>query len=343
MVIVGIVGTALLGAGPAKASELPLELHWDAPDTCPNETELAAYIERHTVPSVAPRPAIQARATVRENPDGYSLALIITGETANARHDIDSRDCEALANATAFILAVALDPLAKSSEAKALADPAGESPPPSVPPREPTPTIDLDTTATAEEGRPPASTDRSEGGSSPRPKRTFGFVTAEAGVSAGQLGSAAPMFALTGGLRRGLARVGILGLYAPPLPRPLPPVPGATLGLSTWMLGGSGCVVPQVQRVEFPMCLELAAGQVRGRTRNIALPGDGSQTALTSMIAAGLTWSPRPALGFGVRAESWLNLLRGRFEVGGLGEVFRVPRAAFAAYGHFEIRFGSPR
>lgn len=314
-----------LSVGPAADAPLPVELEWEAPADCPDRSVVLERVRDHAVSLEEPPRPIHARAAVAADAGGYAVHLVIDGEDGGSEHELTSRHCDVLANATAFMIAVAMDPVAKAeADTRHLETPASSvEPTPRVSPRPADP-------APAREG-PAESAAR-------RP--ALGFVEAAGGVQLAQLGPATPIVRLEAGVRLGWARLGVAASYLTPVARDLDDSDGQ-LRLQQWSVGVSGCALPRAGRVEFPVCVAFAGGQVRGRTSGIAAPASDTQVASFGALSSGVLWAPRPRIGLGLRGETWVNIARGNFEVGGLGTVFRVPVVSGSAQAVIELRLGS--
>lgn len=104
-----------------RLSGAPLE--WTAPDECPEQQDVVARANRLAVVSEA---ALRGRAVVTRSSDGFAVEIEVAGRTQ--RHGAAS--CEALADLTALVVAVAADPVAVATHTAI---------PPASPPRDPTP------------------------------------------------------------------------------------------------------------------------------------------------------------------------------------------------------------
>lgn len=86
----------------------PVTLRWEVPPGCPSVGEVAARIEVYRAGSSA-RSGVDTQGVITASAQGYALALTITtpdGATALALQD---RQCEALVDAAALVIALHLD------------------------------------------------------------------------------------------------------------------------------------------------------------------------------------------------------------------------------------------
>jgi hypothetical protein len=94
----------LAGGGlPASADEPRVSLTWNAPDVCPREATVRASLATLLAGSAN---AVDARADVRRLGERWEVVLVMNG--GERRLEADS--CRALADATALIIAMAVDP-----------------------------------------------------------------------------------------------------------------------------------------------------------------------------------------------------------------------------------------
>jgi hypothetical protein len=99
----------LLAAAPCAAQEAAVTLDWRAPPECPvREVVLTRVAQLHPVASGA-LPRFEATATVSRRPGGRWRVRIVTPSGVRA---LETRACPQLAEATAVVLALALDDLA---------------------------------------------------------------------------------------------------------------------------------------------------------------------------------------------------------------------------------------
>ncbi|MDF2695140.1 MAG: hypothetical protein K0S65_3523, partial [Labilithrix sp.] len=112
-------------------SALPLELGWEVPESCPNESFVRRRIEQIVRGPAHERAVVVAKAKIEATADDrFQLALTLRTGDLEETKVLEAPACSALAQATATIIALAID----SSP-----DPADEKeksvvlPPPSVP------------------------------------------------------------------------------------------------------------------------------------------------------------------------------------------------------------------
>ena len=108
-----LVGGVLIAIGtvavPARAQAPPIELRWKAPADCPTQDAVVSEVTRVLghVPASAP---VQARAEVeRAENRRWQAQLVLTTTVAQSQRLLIAESCEAIASATALIVAVAIE------------------------------------------------------------------------------------------------------------------------------------------------------------------------------------------------------------------------------------------
>ena len=117
--------------------ETGISLDWRAPAECPGEAQIMANVER-LLGSRTARPAepIEVVASVSRDKSGFRVRIETRKAEAQVR-ELRGASCAAIANATALILAMMIDP-SVASAARATA-PSGSSDPPAPAPPSPPP------------------------------------------------------------------------------------------------------------------------------------------------------------------------------------------------------------
>jgi hypothetical protein len=137
-----------LASTRARASEPPalVALEWSVPDGCPDAAHVEREVERLLADvSRAGGPYLQARAQVRQEKSGlWNVELRTAGPQGRGQRTLSAESCVALADATALILALAIDPerVAANRSTESPAPPATAQPAAvrAAPPPIPTPT-----------------------------------------------------------------------------------------------------------------------------------------------------------------------------------------------------------
>lgn len=321
----------------------PATLEWRAPAECPDaarvQASLAALVQRTDFAHVRARGEIRARA------GQYALRLEIDDGRVVQRRALRSGACDALAEAAALLIAIAVDPggryhmsagtaeptsrelapeLPLAVEAPA-SEPVVEMQPPDVAASEPVTAV-ARPTAPRVDRRPAA-----------RPL-TRALVRAEVGLAGGTIPLAAELAGALGLLRRRL-RLELFGAFTPG--RPLARA-GRQVGvLARWAVGVRACGRLVRGPLEVDLCGGVEAGQYLARGAGVTL---GVQRArppwLAGLVGLGLGWSPHPRVGLGVRGELVVAPLVARFGVGD-EIVYTASPVGGRLGGSIELRFGA--
>jgi hypothetical protein len=105
-------------AAPSRA----LDLHWSAPEACPDDASLQARVDALLGTNRAP--GLKAALKVEAQRSGYKLTLYLDGDGIRGSRTLTGSDCAALAEAGAWLVALAIDPGLSLSPALAPAAPA---------------------------------------------------------------------------------------------------------------------------------------------------------------------------------------------------------------------------
>jgi hypothetical protein len=88
-----------------------LTLEWRAPSVCPTQQAVAREIEAVLGASTHADRALQVRVTVTQRPTGFRAELEFSGaDVSGATRTLQDPDCDALAKASALVIAIAIDP-----------------------------------------------------------------------------------------------------------------------------------------------------------------------------------------------------------------------------------------
>lgn len=275
---------------PPDGPELPPEpdaIRWAAPVGCPSTPELRRGIERRLGRTLAPGEAnVEAQVDPRAQ-GGYRLVLRTSAAGVVDERTLEADDCRALADATALVVALAIDPVAVAEAMEAFAaDDEVEAPP-----REATPVVPAPARreATTPEPRTPSGSGE---GSSEGSSRPGGLLRVGAGVGLGALPGATGVPSLAAGLRWRRARLELEGTYW--IPRVSEPVDGARVAVQLGTAAVRGCGQLGRDRLEAPLCGGVQLGGMRGRGQGApnAHAAVGLWVALEASV--GLSWWFRP-------------------------------------------------
>jgi hypothetical protein len=300
-------------------------LAWEAPAGCPDEAAvrraLAGYLGE--APRAEAGAAVKAVARVTRGGGAYRLALRMETASGVDERETTATDCAVLVDATAVIVAVAVDPSTVLGRGDAAPQPVEPTPEPGEPEPsepepnepepselavEPTPAPIVDPTGDAATPEPPPL---------PGPRVRFG-IRVGGGVDVGVLPGLAGGLRLAGSVFGRRWRAELRGDYW--FPRTATVADGIGGRVSLLGVGGRGCVVPGVARValEFPLCVGLESGAMRGDAvgDRVASPTTSRRFWLAADGSAGVAWAPRRFLALVLQAELVVPLVRAGFRVG---------------------------
>lgn len=302
LVALGLValGPPVLPDGSAALDEAAIDLHWDGPPECEGE---AALSERMTelLPALPVREggSIDVRVGLEAVAAGWAVVVELDSALGLDRREFVAESCAVAIDASALVIAVALDPVAVTLALEELREPEPE--PEREPEREPEPEPELEpepepelrvTLASDPPDDPP-----------PRPTQLRGGLAVLGGGGYGPLQSGSGIL---------LARVALIGRAWRSELRGgwLPPVvhdvgDDRRIRVDGWLIGARGCGVPSRNALEFPLCVGIEAGGVRGSPLDpITNPRDASQPWVAAELGPGLHWAPRPRLALGLEVAA---------------------------------------
>ncbi len=326
----------------AQSPPGPVDLAWSAPAECPSVSDVRAAVSRDLGATPQRGAPLVARATVARSNMGWTALLVVTGPDGTGERALHAATCGELADATALILALAIDPRAKAAPPTAAspappattasaATPApaptdaasgeasGVTPAPTGPPKPPTA---APRAAPARDASVPrAGVARSENGNF----RRDGF-----GVGLVGLGDLGTLPASTAGASVALLyrwralRVALDGTWLAPA-HGVSPVRASAGGDFTFLAAGGGaCLLLDLgSRVDVGPCLGLEVDRLHAAGTGVTTP----TTDAGSWVSAGggahaVVWLFR---GLGVQADISVHapLSRPSFVLEGLGSVHR--------------------
>jgi len=106
--IAPFVVASVCAAGPASAQAQPVPLAWNAPPGCPTAAAVLADVDRNLAASGEGRAAFVAVVNVSERPKGlWQAHLVVEARGGRAERGFEAESCQAIASATALIIALA--------------------------------------------------------------------------------------------------------------------------------------------------------------------------------------------------------------------------------------------
>ena len=310
--------SAFVGLGPAQPPPLPpvgapvarapltTAVVWSAPASCPVQATVEASIAE-LAGRVPLTDEIRVQAQVEQRTDDWELRLTTTtGGTQTTREQVLHADsCESLADATALLVAVLMDPIATAGT-------LSRRPAPLVRPRQPAPVARVERRPAPEPAAAPPI----------KPKWALGV----------QLGVGGEYQAVprgTGGARFGFLvhrpgfELRIMGSYWLPRRTSSDGQPGAVVQLGT--AGLSPCWVPTVGRIQLPVCAGLEAGGIRGDGIEVDRARGPTIAWLAATVGPGIRWWVRPRVALVAGLEGYGALLRPQLTLGDDSRVLHEP------------------
>lgn len=357
-----LASTFLALAVALTASRAPgetgISLDWRAPADCPGEAQIMANVER-LLGSRAARPAepIEVVATVSRDAGGFRVRIETKRAEAQVR-ELRGASCAAIANATALILAMMIDPsVASAAAAKAPPpDPPAPAPPEQAPaapaalpapaeaqvPRAPAGSLEPSAPAPVSPSGapappprastpPPASTSTPARTAAPpppqdarapaaAPRLSFGLM-AWSGIDVGTLPGPTAGFGVTGLSRYGAQQFELgAGLWLDRAATvPERPSAGGEIGLVAMAAGTCRSLLRGP--VEIAPCLAIELGVMHARGFGVTSTQHASVFWAALRGGGAVTFRPTQALGLLVRIEGIAPITSPRFLLGGVGEV----------------------
>lgn len=263
--------TTASASGPSPR----VALEWSAPGECPSGDHVEREVERLLGDATPPRePYLRASARVRLEASGlWNVDLRTEGPLGAGQRTLSAESCVALADATALILALAVNPTRVEANQSAARPepPSSAQPPPVVRPPDTTPTPRLNS------------------------PRAYALVAdASATVDIGTLPAAAPGVAahlalIPSSISHIRLEIGAGIFLDSAATRPAPR--SGNFSLRTFDAGG--CWVARSGRLEFGACAdaELAWLSAEGLYESVTSPGHAEWCVLLVRGTVGYVWS----------------------------------------------------
>jgi hypothetical protein len=255
------------------------DMTWSADPACPGQQDVVA-MTAGLLAEGADTSGVIAVATVEQRVDAFALTLEIRSPDAAPQvRTLVAPRCEALAKATALLVAMAIDPLPVAARIEALPT-SPQVPEPVVDPAAPTPSSPVAAAA------PIPTVDATP----PRRRRTRGSFGLFAGPGIGVQPRVTGVFGARAGLSRGRLRVELGWRHTLPTVGVYGDRPGLGARIYGWAASARACYAPSMGPVALPLC----AGALAGRTRANGQGTDADRVVHTPRLAAvasaGLRW-----------------------------------------------------
>ena len=314
-----------------------VSLEWDAPPECPEVSgvrrALAGYLGEEPAEEVGA--GVRAMARVTQDEAGYRLSLRTETASGVTTRETTSEDCMVLVDATALIVAIAVDPSTVVGRAEQPSEPEPEL----EPEPEPTPVVAPELPPEPTREPPPDPGPAPEPDPAPDRRVRFG-LRVSGGIDGGVLPGPAGGLRLAGAVFGPRWRAELHGDYW--FPRTAVAESGIGGRISAAMGSVRGCWVPGVARLglEFPVCGGLEAGLLRGDPvgDRVAAPETSRQPWVAADAGVALAWAPRRFIALFVQADLVVPIVRSGFRVGEV-EVHRAGSIAGRGLVGLEARF----
>lgn len=275
---------------------------WDAPAECPSAAQVRADVERHLGAPLEElalaKWSVKGRVT-QVDERGWELSLAIeTPDGLDERTLIDPNDCEAVSQAGALLVALALDPEAFE--------------PAPAPTPTPPPTVVRDDDIAAVE-TPPA----------PTPSASFPLafvIGAAGGFDFGTLHRVSPMSKATIAWQLPNLRVGLGAMFGASPGFRVPPV---SRDISLWLWTVAAEVGPVVRKgsFEFPLMIGIEAGQMTLRPRVLLDTTRRQVVWAAAVLTPSVAWVPRPYFALIGQVGTVISFVRPEFAIERVGRL----------------------
>lgn len=327
--------------GPSSEPE-PLVVRWSAPAECPDEAALVQRIAA-LVPG-APGEGVSVEVDLRREGTGLRGSLALRTPWGSTTRELEAERCEAVLEATALLVAIAIEPLqTEQALAREQTTAAPPAPAPTVPASPPPARSRVSAPiAPIVPAELPAGSSDAEDPAAPPLRALQGTLRLEGGGAAGLLPEPGTTVAIAAGIRRGLVRVGAHAMLWPAQRGLHPRDRTVAATLRPWAAGVHGCGGPRWRTLELPVCLALDAGAMRGQGRGALLRADAAvRPYLALRLGPALAWSPVPALALWIGADLSATLLRPRFSIEALGPIHSAGWVSGRVFFAVEARLGA--
>lgn len=336
------IALAVALATPSALGDTGIALDWRAPAECPSQDQIIAKVEK-LLGSRKARPAapIEVTASVSRETNGFRVRIEAQRAEAQAR-ELKGASCAAIANATALILAMMIDPSVASDVAKKT-PPNPPDPPAPDAPKPPLAAAPAEPEVTHIPAAPPRASTPPQAASIPpaqaarEPSRAEPIVSsgllAWAGLDVGSLPGPAAGFGVNVLARYGAQQFEIGAGVFPERSATIPerPSAGGKIGLTTVTAGTCRTLLPGF--IELSPCVALELGLMHARGFGVTSTERVSVFWAAARGGGTLAFRPITRLGLLLRIEGVVPLTAPRFLLGGVGEVHKPSPGARGALG----------
>jgi hypothetical protein len=331
--------TVSLSEAQPNATARPVAVEWTAPEECPGVDYVESQIDALLAGAAAsPAPALRAQATVRRERDGGWRVDLTTAIGADVGHRaLTAESCRAVADATALILALAVDPERVASNRSTVA-PASASAPPSA---EVPPAPSASASRTLPRARPSVVVRRPRVVPPPSPPPTFALEVGGA-LEMGTLPSVTPEMLLTVAVVPALARdfrfeaTGAISAFSSV---ESPPTMSGKFELR--VAGVGACFLPIAGAVELGLCAGAEVDSLAGSGLAETRPRNATATWVALRPHATLAYPFVPGWALRLDGGAGIALARPEFDSTGIdsGFIHRTAEVSGRVSFGVELRF----
>ena len=280
----------------ARADAPSFQLHWEAPAGCPDEGYVRGAIEQLLAGGPRTSVPVEARATVGRSETGqWRVRLATVRDGATGERALEAGSCRSLADATALIAALTIDPARVAANRPP--EPADASAPQDTSvyaPDSGAASADATTIPPPDSGpsptAPPAASIPPLADERPPGERRFALV-ASVGGDVGSLPGPAYGFSIGAALLYRSLRIEAYGSYWPSQPAKAS-FAGDGIDVSLLAAGARGCFLPLRGVIELGACSGIEVGAMQGQAFGNELGrGSGSATWVAGTALARASWN----------------------------------------------------
>ena len=318
-------------------------LTWNAPPSCPTRDDFAARVESLLGRSRGEFPDALGVAVSIESlaPDRWRLRLAVREASGAGERIIEDASCGLLSEATALIVALAVDPVAVLSRQAEATRPGPEpmalAQAPSPQPA-PAPPVDAAPAPTPPAPPPPGPVYGPVQPAEPM-TRVMGGVRVSPMLGAFVLPGVGGGLELAGVVRVGRASGEAYGRYWFPRDHRLEGNPAVGGVFRSWAVGLRGCGWLGRGALGVPLCGAAEMGQIIGRGTGVSDARTGFATWAGVNATAGAAWSPTRQFAVLAAVEGAVAIARPRFEITNVGVLHQPAPVGLRAFIGTEVRF----
>jgi len=348
----------LLSSSPAGPS-----LRWEAPAGCPDR----AYVwsrARRLIGTREPSGPMEGEAIVRRTLDGLTLTVDVWTPSGRSHKVVEADECRVLAEVTALMVALALEPTRVVAAIPVAAAPPGLVPAPqapeviepapvvspAVPPVVP-PAASLDRPNSADPGEPsvsrrdadPRRAEAANAAADDRaraPRGVEGLLGASFAVGRGLVPGFDGRLAAGAGVQSRRVRAELIAFHVLAQRARYDDLPGVGASVAAW--GASARLGPRWSRsaVAAHLLADVGIAAVVAEGFGVTVPDRAADTWIALGLVPGVRWRPTPRASLGLDVEGQVAVRRPAFVLDALDPLHRAARIAARVAVVVEIRLG---